>query len=154
MNEQAKEQVFQLLSNIEENKKVITTFSDMCKHPLLWSRFQAMKWKEKAEIQECINEYVKMKIESLWKTKWWQLFQRFYESENELFRKFRELNENDETASSKEFQEVWKKVEQEMFRLEWILTERMLKQEKWLDKVIESFYNIVYTFFPRYNSVE
>ena len=154
MNEQAKEQVFQLLSNIEENKKVIPTFSDMCKHPLLWARFQSMKWNEKAEIQECINEYVKLKIESLWKTKWWQLFQRFYESENELFWKFRELNESDEIASTKEFQEAWKKVEQEMFRLEWILTERMLKQEKWLDKVVESFYNIVYTFFPRYNSVE
>ena len=154
MNEQAREQVFQLLSNIEESKKVIPTFSDMCKHPLLGSRFQSMKWKEKTEVQECINEYIKMRIESLWKTKWWQLFQRFYESENELFWEFRELNESDETASRKEFQELWKKVEQEMFRLEWILTERMLKQEKWLDKVVESFYNIVYAFFPRYNSVE
>jgi hypothetical protein len=35
MNAEAKDQVFQLLSNIEENKKVIPTFSDMCKHPLL-----------------------------------------------------------------------------------------------------------------------
>jgi hypothetical protein len=35
MNQQAKDQIFQLLSNIEENKKVIPTFSDMCKHPLL-----------------------------------------------------------------------------------------------------------------------
>ena len=154
MNQQSKDQIFQLLSNIEENKKVIPTFSDMCKHPLLWSRFSVMKSKEKFEIQECINEYVKVRIEWLWKTKWGQLFQRFYESENELFWKFRELNESEETAATKEFQVVWKKVEQEMFRLEWILTERMLKQEKWLDKVIESFYNIVYAFFPRYNSVE
>ena len=112
-----------------------------------------MKWKEKSEIQECINEYVENRISSLWKTKWWQLFQRFYESENELFWKFRELNENDEIASSSEFQEIWKKVEKEMFRLEWILTDRMLKQEKWLDKVVDSFYNIVYLFFPRMNLV-
>jgi len=113
-----------------------------------------MEWKEKSEIQECINEYIEMKIETLWKTKWWQLFQRFYESENELFWKFRELNESDETAATPEFQKIWKKVEDEMFRLEWILTDRMLKQEKWLDKVLESFYNIVYDFFPRYNSIE
>ena len=106
MNAEAKDQVFQLLSNIEENKKVIPTFSDMCKHPLLWARFSAMEWKEKSEIQECINEYVRMKIETLWKTKWWQLFQRFYESENELFWKFRELNESDETASTSEFQKI------------------------------------------------
>ena len=154
MNQQFKDQVFQLLSNIEENKKIIPTFSDMCKHPLLWERFLSMNNKEKAEVQKCINEYVKMRVESLWKTKWGQLFKRFYEWENELFWKFRELNENDELSMSDEFQEVWKKVEQEMFRLEWILTEKMLKQEKWLDKVIESFYNIVYSFFPRYNSVE
>ena len=154
MNQQSKDQIFQLLWNIEESKKVIPTFSDMCKHPLLWARFSAMEWKEKAEIQECINEYVKMKIETLWKTKWEQLFQRFYESENELFWKFRELNENEESVSSPEFQKIWKIVENEMFRLEWILTDRMLKQEKWLDKVVDSFYNIVYAFFPRYNSVE
>ena len=154
MNEQAKEQIFQLLTNIEESKKVIPTFSDMCKHPILWSRFLAMKWKEKAEIQGCINEYIEMRIASLSKTKWWQLFQRFYESQNDLFWRFRELNENDETVLDPEFQIVWKQVEQEMFRLEGILTERMLKQEKWLDKVVESFYNIVYLFFPRYNSVE
>ena len=88
MNQQSKDQIFQLLSNIEENKKVIPTFSDMCKHPLLWARFSDMKPKEKSEIQECINEYVKMRIEWLWKTKWGQLSQRFYESENELFWKF------------------------------------------------------------------
>ena len=154
MDQQSKDQIFQLLSNIEENKKVIPTFSDMCKHPLLWARFSTMKPKEKSEIQECINEYVEMKVKSLWKTKWWQLFQRFYESKNELFWRFRELNENDETASTKEFQTLWKKIAEEMFRLEWILTDRMLKQEKWLDKVLDSFYNIVYAFFPRYNSIE
>ena len=113
-----------------------------------------MKTKEKSEIQDCINEYIQNRIQSLSKTKWWQLFQRFYESENELFWKLRKLNENEETASTKEFQKIWKQVEQEMCRLEWILTDRMLKQEKWLDKVLDSFYNIVYTFFPRYNSIE
>ena len=154
MNQQSKDQIFQLLSNIDENKKVIPTFSDMCSHPLLWVRFSAMNPKEKSEIQECIDEYIDMKIKSLWKTKWWQLFQRFYETENELFWRFRELNENDETASTEEFQIVWKKVWDEMFRLEWILTDRMLKQDKWLDKVLDSFYSIVYDFFPRYNSIE
>lgn len=154
MDQWSKEQIFLLLSNVENNKKIIPTFSDLCNHPLLWNRFLAMKGREKSDIQNCINEYIQNRIQSLGKTKWGQLFQRFYESENELFWKFRELNENDETALTKEFQEIWKQVEQEMFRLEWILTDRMLKQEKWLDKVVDSFYNIVYAFFPRYNSIE
>lgn len=154
MNPQAKEQILQLLSNIEENKKIIPTFSDLCKHPILWSSFSSMNKNEKEEIKNIINEYIKSKVQTISKTKWGQLFQRFFEWQNELFWKFRELNENEETESSPEFQIIGKQVEQEMFRLEWILTERMLKQEKWLDKVVESFYNIVYMFFPRYNSVE
>lgn len=56
-----------------------------------------------------------------------------------------------ETGTDLKFQETGKQVEQEMFKLEGILTERMLKQEKGLDKVIDSFYKIVYTFFPKYN---
>jgi hypothetical protein len=91
-------------------------------------------------------------LELIKKTKWWQLFNRFVESKPELFRKFRELN--DKNSTDKEFQTIWKQVENEMFRLEWILTEKMLKQEKWLDKVIDSFYNIVYLFFPRFNEIE
>jgi len=34
-----------------------------------------------------------------------------------------------------------------MFRYELFLNERMPDQEKWLDKVVWSFYNIVYSFF-------
>lgn len=41
-----------------------------------------------------------------------------------------------------------------MFKLEGILTERMLKQEKGLEKVVESFQNLIYSFFPRFNEVE
>jgi hypothetical protein len=85
------------------------------------------------------------------KTKWGQLFKRFYEAYNELFWKFRTLNE---AWDNKKFQETGKQVEQEMFKLEWILTERMLKQEKWLDKVIDSFYKIVYTYFPKYSNID
>jgi hypothetical protein len=69
-----------------------------------------------------------------------------------LFWKFRELN--DPIKNDKDFQKLWKQIETEMFKLEGILTEKMLKQEKGLDKVIDSFYNIVYLFFPRFNEVE
>jgi hypothetical protein len=58
-----------------------------------------------------------------------------------------------ETGTSPNFQETGKQVEQEIFKLEGILTDKMLKQEKGLDKVIDSFYKIVYTFFPRYNEI-
>ena len=63
------------------------------------------------------------------------------------------MNCDDNFAQTREFQELWKKIESEIFRYEWILTERMLDQEKWLDKVVWSFYNIVYSYFPRFNLI-
>ena len=80
------------------------------------------------------------------------MFARFAEANQDLFWKFREIN--DSSINDKEFQTLWKQVENEMFKLEGILTEKMLKQEKGLDKVIDSFYNIVYLFFPRFNEIE
>jgi hypothetical protein len=47
-----------------------------------------------------------------------------------LFWQFRALNESDETAGTKEFQIAGKQVEDELFKLEGILTEKMLNQEK------------------------
>ena len=152
MNQQEVNQIISIISNIEEKKWSIPYFSDLENHATFGPIFKSVSSEEKIDIQHIINDYIAEKIDAMTKTKWGQLFKRFFEAYNELFRRFRTLNEWE--TSSKEFQETGKKVEQEMFKLEWILTERMLKQEKWLDKVIDSFYKIVYTFFPRYNSID
>jgi hypothetical protein len=69
------------------------------------------------------------KIENLTKTKGGQLFKRFFEAYTDMFRTFRNLNE-DPSQDMKKFQETGKQVEHEMFKLEGILTDKMLKQEK------------------------
>lgn len=152
MKQQEYDQIKQIIMNIEEKKWSIPYFSDLENHLIFGPIFKNISADEKIEIQHIINDYIAEKIEDMTKTKWGQLFKRFFEAYNELFWKFRTLNEKNN--SSKEFQKTGKQVEHEMFKLEWILTERMLKQEKWLDKVIDSFYKIVYTFFPRYNEIE
>ena len=152
MNQQETDQIVSIIRNIEEKRWSIPYFSDLENHPTFGPIFKSVSSEDKIEIQHIINEHIGEKIEGMTKTKWGQLFKRFFEAYNELFRKFRTLNEWENT--SKEFQETGKKVEQEMFKLEWILTERMLKQEKWLDKVIDAFYKIVYTFFPKYNNID
>lgn len=152
MNQQENDQIKNIIINIEEKKWSIPYFSDLEKHEVFGPIFQSVASEEKIEIQVLINEYIAEKIEGMTKTKWGQLFKRFFEAYNELFWKFRTLNEGGKTG--KDFQDTGKKVEQEMFKLEGLLTEKMLKQEKWLDKVIDSFYKIVYTFFPRYNEIE
>ncbi|MDR2189725.1 MAG: hypothetical protein LBP53_00565 [Candidatus Peribacteria bacterium] len=154
MHTSEQEQLFKLLQNIEENKKLIPTFTDLTRHPVFGANFASMSEKEQAEVKEVIEEYIEKKIYTLNKTKGGQLFIRFFEAKNALFWQFRALNENDTTAQTGEFQEIGKQVEHELFKLEGILTEKMLNQEKGLDKVVDSFYNIVYLFFPRYNAIE
>jgi len=146
------EQIKNILSNLENSKKRIPYLSDLQQHPIFWNIFSNLKKEEEKEINEIIREYIIEKLESIKKTKWWQLFARFAETNQDLFWKFREIN--DFSINDKEFQTLWKQVENEMFKLEGILTEKMLKQEKGLDKVIDSFYNIVYLFFPRFNEIE
>jgi Ca2+/Na+ antiporter len=87
---------------------------------------------------------------------WWEFFKRFMEAEQELFRKFRKLNEykRSESVDDGEFQKIGKKTENHIFIYEGKLTERMFKQEKWLDKVIDSFYKLVYCVFPFYNNIK
>ncbi len=150
MLQQEIDQIRSMISNIEEKKWYIPYFSDLENHEIFGPIFKSLENNEKIEIQHMINDYIAEKIESMNKTKWGQLFKRFYEAYNELFWKFRTMNE---TGTHPDFQETGKQVEQEIFKLEGILTDRMLKQEKGLDKVIDSFYKIVYTFFPKYNKI-
>jgi len=151
MNQQEINQINSIITNMEEKKWYIPYFSDLENHETFGPIFKSISAEDKIEIQHIINDYISEKIEGMTKTKWGQLFKRFYEAYNELFRKFRTMNE---TGEENNFQETGKQVEQEIFKLEWILTERMLKQEKGLDKVIDSFYKIVYTFFPKYNKID
>lgn len=152
MNQQETDQIKNIIMNIEEKKGYIPYLSDLESHEIFGPIFKSISAEDKIDVQHIINDLITDKIEGMNKTKWGQLFKRFYEAYNELFWKFRTLNEGEATA--KNFQETGKQVEQEIFKLEWILTEKMFKQEKWLDKVIDSFYKIVYTFFPKYNKID
>ncbi|MCX6824215.1 MAG: hypothetical protein NT085_03740 [candidate division SR1 bacterium] len=152
MNQQETDQIRNIIMNIETKKGYIPYFSDLENNETFGPIFKSVSSEEKIDIQHIINDHITEKIESMTKTKGGQLFKRFFEAYNELFWKFRTLNEGE--GNTENFQETGKQVEQEMFKLEGILTERMFKQEKGLDKVIDSFYKIVYTFFPRYNKID
>ena len=125
MKEQEIEQIRNILTNIENSQKKIPYLSDLKKHTVFWPIFSSLSQKEETEVENVIADYINEKIE---------LIKKEY--------------------TEKDFQSLWKQVETEMFRLEGILTEKMLKQEKGLDKVIDSFYNIVYLFFPKFNEIE
>lgn len=153
MHQAEQDQVLTIIRNIEEQKAYIPYLSDLERHSVFWPIFSGLTAAQKEHIQEIIRLYIIEKIEGMTKTKWGQLFKRFFESQPDLFWQFRMLNENPDIHAA-EFQITGKKVEQEMFRLEWILTEKMVGQEKWLDKVVGSFYNIVYLFFPKMGMVE
>lgn len=152
MQTQEIEQIKNILINMENSQKKIPYLSDLEQHSVFWTIFSQLSNEEKAEVEEIISSYLMEKIESIKKTKGGQLFARFVDTQPTLFRAFRKAN--DTHYQENNFQTLGKAVETEMFKLEGILTEKMLKQEKGLDKVIDAFYNIVYLFFPRYNEID
>lgn len=154
MKPEENEQIKNIIGTIEEKKKIIPTFSDLCKDSTFGPLFQKMDTKQQQEIKEVIYEYIQEKLKKITKTKGGQLFSRFVDNNKELFWKFRTLNENDDNTNTEEFQTVGKQIEAEIFKIEGILTEKMINQIKGLDQVLNSFYNIVYLFFPRYNSID
>lgn len=147
------DQITNIISNFEEKRAFVPYFSDLAEHETFGPIFKTLPADQKKGVEDVIKNYIIEKIEGMTKTKGGQLFKRFFEAFPDLFREFRELNEEHLTQAP-EFQKVGKQVEQEMFKLEWILTEKMFNQEKGLDKVVGSFYNIVYTFFPKYSLIE
>ncbi len=153
MNNAERDQIMNIILNLEEQKWSIPYFSELQSHAVYGGIFAHVDEQQKNEIRTLINQHIVEKIENLTKTKGGQLFKRFFEAHTDLFWVFRNLNE-DPNIDMKKFQETGKQVEHEMFKLEGILTDKMLKQEKWLDKVIDSFYKIVYTYFPKYSQVE
>jgi len=146
-------QINSLIINFSETHEYIPFFSELENHKTFWPIFKTLPDNEKAEVKELIKTIILEKIASL-KTKWWQLFQRFIEMDTKRFRKFRELNENEETYNSAEFQTMGKEIENEMFKLEWILTQAMLNRADGLGKTVDAFYKIVYTFFPNFNQIQ
>jgi len=146
-------QIKNIIQNFESTKEYIPFISGLLEHPTYGPIFQALSNEEQWEVDEIITQYIIEKVKSL-RTKWWLLFKRFFENENKKFWKFRRMNENEEFSHSEEFQILWKEVEEEMFKLEWILTQAMMKKAQWLGKTVEAFYNVVYSFFPLYGNIE
>ena len=152
MQEQERQQILNILANLEQSKKYLPYFSDLEQHPVFGGVIASLSNEVKEEVRKLCDVYVLEKLKNSQKTKGGQLFNRFFESQNELFWQFRKMN--DFAVEDRNFQKIGKQVEIEMFKLEWVLTEKMLKQEKGLESVIWSFYNLVYAFFPRYNEIE
>ncbi|AHB41118.1 hypothetical protein P148_SR1C00001G0311 [candidate division SR1 bacterium RAAC1_SR1_1] len=153
MNQAEQEQILTIVKNLEEQKQCIPFLSDLQKHPVFGPIFTGIDKAKEDEINQIIDTYIRERVAGLSKTKGGQLFQRFFETQEELFWAFRDINENPDEDFDL-FQKLGKQVEQQMFTLEGILTEKMVGQEKGLDKVVSSFYNIIYSFFPRMGQVE
>lgn len=151
MQEQEKLQILNILTNLEEAKKYIPYFSDLLQHPIFGAVISSLDEEKKQEVMQLCEVFLLDRLSQIKKTKGGLLFNRFFESQPELFWKFRKMN--DPLINDSDFQSVWSLVETEMFKLEGILTEKMLKQEKGLDSVVASFYNLVFSFFPKYNQI-
>lgn len=153
MNPAEKNQIEIVISNLHQSKEYIPFFTDLAQHPTFGVIFKDLEEEQIEEVKALIKKYIREDISNR-KTKWGELFRRFFELNEAKFWDFRVLNDSNQDQESKSFQTLGKEVENELFKYEWILTEKMLQQEKWLDKVLGSFYNIVYSYFPKMNLVK
>lgn len=153
MDNRTVQQIRQIIQNYVDKHKVIPFFQNLEQDPVFWPLFQQFSSVEKDQIQGIINEYIDEKIQWL-NTKGGELFRRFYDVRHDLFWQFRKMNADPAFAGTVEFHTLGKQVEAEMFKYEGILTEKMLKRAEGLDKTLDSFYGIVYMFFPLYGQIE
>lgn len=153
MKEQDLEQVKIIIENIYKNNKKIPYFSDLQKHKVYGPFFSDLDVDEILAIQDFILVYAKEKVLTP-NTKGGEIFKRFYVMNQEIFRRFRELNADEKNIETEEFQTIWKNIEQQLFKFENILTKNMMKKSQGLDKTISAFYDIVYSFFPLYGQIK
>ncbi len=153
MNLAEKNQIEIIIKNLHENKQYVPYFTDLKQHETFWVIFNSLEEEQVEEVKALIKKYIREDIANK-KTKWGELFKRFFDLNEAKFWDFRLLNDSAEDQESENFQKLGKEIENELFKYEGILTEKMLQQEKGLDKVLGSFYNIVYSYFPKMNLVE
>lgn len=154
MNQEEMKQIQTIIANFHESKQFVPYLQDLEEHAMFWPIFKQLDQQDKKIVEAIINKYIVEHMKEQ-KTKWGELFKRFFDLHEEKFWKFRTLNNPIyDQENNNEFQELWKEIENDLFVYEWILTEKMLQQEKWLDKVISAFYNIVYSYFPKMNMVK
>lgn len=153
MSEADIEQIKSLIANFEASREHIPYFRELEQHPAFGPVFTSMSADQKNRVEELIQEYIEEKIASF-KTKGGQLFRRFYENEAEKFWTFRKMNGDENLVESENFQSLGKEIEDEMFKLEGILTQAMMGRESGLGKTVEAFYTVVYTFFPLFGQIE
>lgn len=85
------------------------------------------------------------------KTKWTQLFTRFFENHNDLFWQFRALNASEKDTQKAEFHTLGDEVVSKLRILEQILTDKMIKRDT--DKTVTAFYDHVRLFFPYFDRI-
>lgn len=153
MEQKDLEQVRIIVENIDKQNKKVPYFKDLQNHGVYGQFFAHLDSEDILAIQELIKNYITEKIIGL-KTKWWEMFKRFYALHKDDFRTFREMNADLSSVETSEFHELWKALEQELYKFEWILTQNMMKKPQGLEKTIGAYYDIVYSFFPLYGQIK
>lgn len=153
MKPQEEKQVTIVITQLTKQKKSIPFLQHLDAHTLYGWFFHGLSPDERDDVKLIIRSYVINDIKSL-KTKWGEMFQRFYELHEELFWQFRTLNSSEANTENPKFHEIGQEVEKYLYHFEQILTKNMMRRPEGLEKVTDAFYDIAYRFFPLYGRIE
>lgn len=146
-------QIQQIITNLYTSSKKIPYVQTLLQHPVYGQVFSTFDDEQITEVETAINQRI-IDFLGRFTTKWGQLFARLLEIDADKFRAFRSLNADEKYVSTPEFQVLGRWAEDQLFKLEWILTAQMLKKSQGLDKTVGAFYEIAYAVFPYLDRVE
>lgn len=142
-----------ILLGITKDLKHFPYRHELTAHGLFGSVFASMNDAEKQDIEATILTMIQDHISNP-KTLGGEYLQRFYNNHTDLFRDFREANRDKSQTDSDDFQTLGKQIEDEIYKLEALLTQRQTgKNAKWLEKTIDAFYDLVTLYFPYYGKI-
>jgi len=143
-------QIKNLVMSFLKTKNYFPFVEDLAKY---YSFFpQDLTLEEKKQLEEFINntilEWLKAK-----KTKWSSILLKIFERNEELWKEFRKLN-NEEAFDEEKFQKLWKQMENLVLKWEDQLTEKLIwRQSIWISKASDAWYAMVYVIFPLWNKI-
>lgn len=147
------QQVLFVISQLTKQKKSVPYLQDLDAHTLYGWFFHDLSPEEREEVKLMIKKTITDNIQSL-KTKWGEMFQRFYDLHQDLFWEFRVLNSSESNTQNPKFHIIWGEIERKLYHFEQILIKNMMRRPQWLEKVTDAFYDIAYKFFPLYGRIE
>jgi len=144
-------QIKNLVKSFLNTKKYFPFVEDLMKeYQVIFP--QDLSDEEKEQIENFINQLILDYLKSK-HTKGSKILLNIFQRNDELWKKFRKLN-NENNFNDSEFKKIWKQMEELIMKGEDQLTEKLVwSKSMGIQKASDAYYDLVYAVFPLWNKL-